>query len=279
MKIDFNSALFAIIATIVIWFFFRLSISQDIKIPINISIEVEGNFSIDTVTTGIFRGEGYLFLLNYKIFKDTFHIVINDYIKSENNDTITYFISKNNVINKIRADFLNNVNIVLLDLSIDSLVFDRLNIIEKDVPIIPNYKINLSGSYNIENVKVIPSKVKILLKKTEADTINQLYTEFFYIDDINKNSDTVSLLTLSDQIRFKKPLNNVIVNYDIYRYYDTTFTFSYDHKNYSFNISARESISKNQFDIIISNDSIILQPSLSIKDKIININPLYYYIK
>lgn len=279
MKIDFNSALFAIIATIVIWFFFRLSISQDIKIPINISIEVEGNFSIDTVTTGIFRGEGYLFLLNYKIFKDTFHIVINDYIKSENNDTITYFISKNNVINKIRADFLNNVNIVLLDLSIDSLVFDRLNIIEKDVPIIPNYKINLSGSYNIENVKVIPSKVKILLKKTEADTINQLYTEFFYIDDINKNSDTVSLLTLSDQIRFKKPLNNVIVNYDIYRYYDTTFTFSYDHKNYSFNITARESISKNQFDIIISNDSIILQPSLSIKDKIININPLYYYIK
>lgn len=279
MKIDFNSALFAIIATIVIWFFFRLSISQDIKIPINISIEVEGNFSIDTVTTGIFRGEGYLFLLNYKIFKDTFHIVINDYIKSENNDTITYFISKNNVINKIRADFLNNVNIVLLDLSIDSLVFDRLNIIEKDVPIIPNYKINLSGSYNIENVKVIPSKVKILLKKTEADTINQLYTEFFYIDDINKNSDTVSLLTLSDQIRFKKPLNNVIVNYDIYRYYDTTFTFSYDHKNYSFNISARESISKNQFDIIISNDSIILQPSPSIKDKIININPLYYYIK
>lgn len=279
MKIDFNSALFAIIATIVIWFFFRLSISQDIKIPINISIEVEGNFSIDTVTTGIFRGEGYLFLLNYKIFKDTFHIVINDYIKSENNDTITYFISKNNVINKIRADFLNNVNIVLLDLSIDSLVFDRLNIIEKDVPIIPNYKINLSGSYNIENVKVIPSKVKILLKKTEADTINQLYTEFFYIDDINKNSDTVSLLTLSDQIRFKKPLNNVIVNYDIYRYYDTTFTFSYDHKNYSFNISARESISKNQFDIIISNDSIILQPSPSIKDKIININPLYYSIK
>jgi hypothetical protein len=279
MKIDFNSALFAIIATIVIWFFFRLSIPQDIKIPINISIEVEGNFSIDTVTTGVFRGEGYLFLLNNKIFKDTFHIVINDYIKSENNDTITYFISKNNVINKIRTDFLNNLNIVLLDLSIDSLVFDRLNIIEKDVPIIPNYKINLSGSYNIENVKVIPSKVKILLKKTEADTINQLYTELFYIDDINKNSDTVSILTLSDQIRFKKPLNNVIVNYNIYRSYDTTFTFSYDHRNYSFNISAREPLAKNQFDIIIHNDSLILQPSALIKDKIIKINPLYYNIK
>ena len=279
MKIDFNSALFAIIATIVIWFFFRLSIPQNINLPVNISIELNSNLSIDTSTTGTFRGEGYLFLLNYKIFKDTFHIVINDYIKNEKDDTVTYIISKNNIISKINTNYLNNVNINLVDLKIDSLIFDRLNMIEKDLPIQPNYKINLSGNYNVDNVKVFPSKVKVLLKKTEADTINFLNTELFYIDNLNKKSDTVTLLNIPEQVKFKKPINKVIVNYDIVKYYDTTFTFPYDHSNYTFNISTKEPISKNQFRIIIRNDSILLEPNSAIKNKIIKIQPLSYPIK
>lgn len=279
MKIDFNSALFAIIATIVIWFFFRLSIPQNINIPINISIDLTDNLSIDTNTTGTFRGEGYLFLLNNKIFKDTFHIVINNYIKNEKDDTITYIISKNNIISKINTDYLNNLNINLVNLNIDSLIFDRLNIVEKDLQIQPNYKINLSDNYNVTNVKVSPSKVKVLLKKTEADTINVLNTELFYIDNLNKKSDTVSLSNLPEQVKFKKPINKVIVNYDIVKYYDTTFSFLYDQNNYTFNISTKEPISKNQFRIINRNDSIILEPNSEIKNKIIKIQPLSYPIK
>lgn len=279
MKIDFNSALFAIIATIVIWFFFRLSIPQNINIPINISIDLTDNLSIDTNTTGTFRGEGYLFLLNNKIFKDTFHIVINNYIKNEKDDTITYIISKNNIISKINTDYLNNLNINLVNLNIDSLIFDRLNIVEKDLQIQPNYKINLSDNYNVTNVKVSPSKVKVLLKKTEADTINILNTELFYIDNLNKKSDTVSLSNLPEQVKFKKPINKVIVNYDIVKYYDTTFSFLYDQNNYTFNISTKEPISKNQFRIINRNDSIILEPNSEIKNKIIKIQPLSYPIK
>lgn len=279
MKIDFNSALFAIIATIVIWFFFRLSIPQNINIPINISIDLTDNLSIDTNTTGTFRGEGYLFLLNNKIFKDTFYIVINNYIKNEKDDTITYIISKNNIISKINTDYLNNLNINLVNLNIDSLIFDRLNIVEKDLQIQPNYKINLSDNYNVTNVKVSPSKVKVLLKKTEADTINILNTELFYIDNLNKKSDTVSLSNLPEQVKFKKPINKVIVNYDIVKYYDTTFSFLYDQNNYTFNISTKEPISKNQFRIINRNDSIILEPNSEIKNKIIKIQPLSYPIK
>lgn len=279
MKIDFNSALFAIIATIVIWFFFRLSIPQNINIPINISIDLNNNLSIDTNTIGTFRGEGYLFLLNNKIFKDTFNIVINNYIKNEKDDTITYIISKNNIISTINTDYLNNLNINLVNLNIDSLIFDRLNIVEKDLQIQPNYKINLSDNYNVTNVKVSPSKVKVLLKKTEADTINILNTELFYIDNLNKKSDTVSLSNLPEQVKFKKPINKVIVNYDIVKYYDTTFSFLYDQNNYTFNISAKEPISKNQFRIINRNDSIILEPNSEIKNKIIKIQPLSYPIK
>lgn len=279
MKIDFNSAFFAIIATIVIWFFFRLSIPQNVNIPINISIDLNDNLSIDTNTTGTFRGEGYLFLLDNKIFKDTFHIVINDYIKNEKDDTITYIISKNNIISKINTNYLNNLNINLVDLNIDSLIFDRLNIIEKDLPIQPNYKINLSGNYNVDNLKVFPSKVKVLLKKTEADTINVLNTELFYIDNPNKKSDTVALSNVPEQVKFKKPINKVIVNYDIVKYYDTTFTFLYDQSNYTFNISTKEPISKNQFRIINRNDSILLEPNSEIKNKIIKIQPLSYPIK
>jgi len=279
MKIDFNSALFAIIATIVIWFFFRLSIPQNINIPINISIDLTDNLSIDTNTTGTFIGEGYLFLLNNNIFKDTFYIVINNYIKNEKDDTITYIISKNNIISKINTDYLNNLNINLVNLNIDSLIFDRLNIVEKDLQIQPNYKINLSDNYDVANVKVSPSKVKVLLKKTEADTINVLNTELFYIDNLNKKSDTVSLSNLPEQVKFKKPINKVIVNYDIVKYYDTTFSFLYDQNNYTFNISTKEPISKNQFRIINRNDSIILEPNSEIKNKIIKIQPLSYPIK
>lgn len=279
MKIDFNSALFAIIATIVIWFFFRLSIPQNINIPINISIDLNNNLSIDTNTIGTFRGEGYLFLLNNKIFKDTFNIVINNYIKNEKDDTITYIISKNNIISTINTNYLNNLNINLVNLNIDSLIFDRLNIIEKNLRIKPNYKINLSGNYDVANVKAFPSKVKVLLKKTEADTINILNTELFYIDNPNKKSDTVSLSNVPEQVKFKKPINKVIVNYDIVKYYDTTFTFPYDHSNYTFNISTKEPISKNQFRIIIRNDSILLEPNSAIKNKIIKIQPLSYPIK
>ncbi|MDI6833517.1 MAG: hypothetical protein QMD02_06710, partial [Bacteroidales bacterium] len=161
----------------------------------------------------------------------------------------------------------------------DSLIFDRLNIVEKDLQIQPNYKINLSDNYNVDNVKVSPSKVKVLLKKTEADTINVLNTELFYIDNLNKKSDTVSLSNLPEQVKFKKPINKVIVNYDIVKYYDTTFSFLYDQNNYTFNISTKEPISKNQFRIINRNDSIILEPNSEIKNKIIKIQPLSYPIK
>ncbi len=279
MKIDFNSALFAIIATIVIWFFFRLSIPQNINIPINISIDLNNNLSIDTNTIGTFRGEGYLFLLNNKIFKDTFHIIINNYVKEEKDDTITYIISKNNIISKINTNYLNNLNINLVNLNIDSLIFDRLNIIEKNLRIKPNYKINLSGNYDVAYVKASPSKVKVLLKKTEADTINILNTELFYIDNPNKKSDTVSLSNVPEQVKLKNPINKIIVNYDIVKYYDTTFTFPYDNSNYTFNISTKEPISKNQFRIINRDDSIILEPNSEIKNKIIKIQPLSYPIK
>jgi len=260
-------------------FFFRLSILHNIKVPINISLELEGKFAIDTNVTGIFRGEGYQFLLNNKLFKDTFRINITDYHKTENQDTITYFVSKNNIIDKINSNYLNKLSINLIDIAIDSLIFDILNLVEKDLIIQPNYEITLSGNYNLRNIKVYPSKVKVLLKKSEADTINYIPTELFYIDNINKRSDTVPLAKISDKYKLKKPINKVIVNYDIYKYYDTVFSYTYNNRTYDFNIYSNEPVNKNLFNIKVSNDTLFLEPHTNIQNQIIKIDPSYYYLK
>lgn len=109
-----------------------------------------------------------------------------------------YYLSPENYRNQIEKQLSNST--ALLEISSDTLFFDFLELISKEVPVRSDIKLNLAHNYLLDgDLKIEPSSITITGTKEEIDTIVTVSTKKLEQSEIiNDFSEKVELIKPAD---------------------------------------------------------------------------------
>lgn len=189
--------------------------------------------------------------------------------------------SEGNVFYINTAELKNKIETLIgipqrqIDISAQRLNFKLENLFEKKVSVINKLRFNFSPQYNLySSISISPNSISIFGPKSIIDTVESVYTEDKYINEISSNIDEMAMLINPNSEYFHLSIEQVNIKANVEKFTESNVETIIDLSNLNYKVKAFPNTVKVFFTVAQKDFSNIKQSAFQVKPNLRNIDIL-----